>query len=274
MQQTLNMNWWQRSRMNGILRYQYITLRSVLRLTLIILLVSQALSLLMPFVFDMNYQFAGIYADISITLVVALICAQMTANKSTTFLLRFGTSRTAVWLGNLISLFLGMIALLLATLLLSMVSGATVQALESAFPDKYMFDASFYSSGTSTYSDMLTDALRDLPKLALYAIEWSSLFYLLGCCMRRNRALTLIVIIGVPMLFMILMMIPAVRNVAQVIDEGNQGKMMLEGAHWLKILTDVMKFVQTKWQYIKAGAALISLPLSYLCMRGTPQPDR
>ena len=32
MQQTLNMNWWQRSRMNGILRYQYITLRNVLRL--------------------------------------------------------------------------------------------------------------------------------------------------------------------------------------------------------------------------------------------------
>ena len=272
MQQTLNMNWWQRSRINGILRYQYITLRNVLRLTLLILLISQVLSLVMPLIFDISYRFAGIYADLGVTLVVALICAHMTANKSTTFLLRFGTSRTAVWLGNLLSLFVGMIALLLATLLLSMVTGAAVNALSNPYPGKFMFDFSYTSSEVRTYSSMLTDALRDVPRLALYAVEWSCLFYLLGCCMRRNRALTLIVVIGVPMLFMILMMIPAVQNVASIIEEGNQGKIMITGAHWLKVLTDVMEFVRTKWQYIQAGAALVSLPLSYRCMRGTPQP--
>ena len=272
MQQTLNPNWWQRSRMNGILRYQFFTLRNVLRITLLILLVSHMLSLIMPFIFDMTYQYAGIYADISVTLVVALICAHRSANKSTTFLLRFGTSRTAVWLGNLLSLFAGMIAMLLATLLLNMVTGAAVSALSDLYPSKFLFGFSYTSLEVRTYSSMLTDALRDVPKYALYAVEWSSLFYLLGCCMRRNRALTLIVVIGVPMLFMILMMIPAVQNVASIIEEGNQAKIMFTGAHWLKVLTDVMEFVRTKWQYIQAGAALVSLPLSYRCMRGTAQP--
>ena len=79
-------------------------------------------------------------------------------------------------------------------------------------------------------------------------------------------------IVGVPMLLMILTLIPAVRQAAQVVENANDRQMMLLGIQWMKYLADFIHFVEHEWPTIQLLAALASLPLSYLCMRNTPQP--
>ena len=44
------------------------------------------------------------------------------------------------------------------------------------------------------------------------------------------------------------------------------------GLQWMQWLTSAARFAVEQWPWIQLGAAIVSLPLSYLCMRGTPQP--
>lgn len=273
MQQTLETGYWQSARLNGVLRYHLKSLGRTVSLVLLILLGSQLLSLAFPLLTGEPYPFMGVYADPSVTLVVALVCGCVTAGKSTRFLLRFGTSRLSVWLGNVLALWVGMVALLLGTLLLSMVMGGLVLALTSAMPAQFAIRTLFsdlHASGL--YTRTLGEALTALPASLLYTLEWASLFYLFGCCLRRNRALTLTVIIGLPMLLLMLTLIPAVRQAASVVQNANDQQMMLLGVQWMKYLVDAVHFVENEWPTLQLLAAVASLPLSYLCMRGTQQP--
>ena len=273
MQQTLNAGWAQSARLNGVFRYHWKVLGKTVAWVLLILLASQILSLLMPLVFDIHFTYTGVYADLSITLIAALVCAIVAAQKSTRFLLRFGTSRLSVWMGNLLALFAGMTAVLIGTMLISILAGGVTLALANAMPRKYVFVQFFVElKGSALFSQSLTDAVRTLPSYILYTVEWCCLFYLLGCCLRRNRALTLTILIGVPMLLTILMLFPAVRQAAEVVRKADENQMLILGVQWTKVLVDIAHFVQNEWQTIQLGAAVVSLPLSYLCMRNTPQP--
>ena len=49
-------------------------------------------------------------------------------------------------------------------------------------------------------------------------------------------------------------------------------QMLLLGVQWMKYLSDIMHFVEREWPAIQLVSAVVSLPLSYLCMRGTLQP--
>ena len=273
MQQTLEPNWWQSARFGGVIRYHWKSLGRTVAWVLLILLVSQVLSFLTPLVFDTDYTYTGAYADLGITMVVALICAVVAAHRSTRFLLRFGTSRLSVWLGNQLSLWGGMIAFLIGTLLLSILMGGLTMAMANTMPNRYVFQEFFGGlKGSEMFAQSLQSALASLPSYILYVVEWTSLFYLFGCCLRRNRGLTIFVIVGVPMLLMILTLIPAVRQAAQVVQNADEQQMMILGVQWMKYAADALKFIRNEWQTIQFIAAAVSLPLSYLCMRETPQP--
>ncbi|MDD3921824.1 MAG: hypothetical protein PHO41_11720 [Eubacteriales bacterium] len=273
MQQTLNPSWWEKARMNGILRYHFKTLSRLVLWTLLIMLVSQTLSFLAPLIFNMDYAFSNLYPDLSITLIVSLIGGVIVAGRSTRFLTRFGTARLPIWLGNLLGLFAAMVALLLSTLLLSMLAGALVMLLGQSMPTRYVFQESVDQyQGAALYWQTVLIALEALPEYILYTLEWTSIFYLLGCCLRRNRGITLLVVIGGPLLLMSLTFIPAVRETVRVVENASDTQIMLMGAQWMRYVMDVLKFIDSQWLTIQLVAGLISLPLSYLCMRETPQP--
>ena len=273
MQQTLNPNWARNARLNGVFRYHGKVIGRALIWILLILLASQVISLLLPLVTHIQYTFSGIYADLSFTLIVSCVFSIIAAHQSTRFLLRFGTSRLSVWLGNVVSLCAGAIVFLLGTLLLSMMAGGLTLALANAMPRKYIFQVFFGElQGPTLYTQTLTRALAALPSYILYTAEWTCLFYLLGCCLRRNRGVTLAVIIGVPMLLAILMLVPAVRQATSIVENADERQMLILGVQWMKYLTDFVHFVETQWPIIQLVAAVVSLPLSYLCMRNTQQP--
>jgi hypothetical protein len=206
-------------------------------------------------------------------MIATLVCACVVAGRSTRFLLRFGTSRFSVWLGNLAGLWAGMIALLLGTLLLSILLGGLVYLLAAALPQRFAIKPLFTGvADAAIFSHTLRAALSSLPQAILTVVEWTSIFYLLGCCLRRQAGLTLAVVIGLPLLLMLLSLIPAIRQAADVVENANEQQMMLLGLQWMKVLMDILTFVKNQWPWIQLGGAVVSLPLSYLCMRGTAQP--
>ena len=111
-----------------------------------------------------------------------------------------------------------------------------------------------------------------MPQQLLWLLEWTSLFYLLACCLRRRRGLTLAVVLGVPFVCVMLMLMPFVRETAVILESGTETEILAMGLEWMQWLARVAQFVVEQWQWIQLGAAAVSLPLSYLCMRTTPQP--
>ncbi len=273
MQQTLDIGFWQSARIGGVLRYHLKSLGKTVLLILAILFGVQLLSLVFPMLTRTSYPYLGVYADQGVTIIVTLVCACVVAGRSTRFLLRFGTSRFSVWLGNLIGIWAGMIALLLGTLLLSILLGGLVHLLATALPQYFTIESLFADvTDRAIFSHTLSASLASLPQAILTVVEWGSIFYLLGCCLRRQTGLTLAVVIGLPMLFMLLTLIPAVQQTVDMMGHANEQQMMMQGVRWLKVLLDVASFIESQWPWIQLGGAAVSLPLSYLCMRGTPQP--
>lgn len=273
MQQTLDRSWWQNARMPGIFRYHWKALGKVVLWVWAILLASQLVALIFPLLTRTSYPYSGTAADIGTTLFLSLVCSLFTANKSTRFFLRFGTPRFSVWLGNLLSLFIGMIVFLVGTLLMNTLVSLLVVSLGQSMPDKF-HSIYYYAQNdiAGLFQQTLSASLASLPKYILYTVEWTCLFYLLACCMRRNRVLTLVVIIGVPTLLMILTLIPAVRQAVSAFESSNEQQMTLLGVQWMIYLRDFATFVEREWPTIQLIAAGVSLPLSYLCMRNTAQP--
>ena len=257
--------WVRESRLSGVLRYQYKTVGRLAVWALLIVLGVQVLSLLIPVFGGSVYNFDGIRANFELVFFASLIAGIVAAGRSSSFLLRFGTSRTSVWLGSLLGLLGGMVALLLATFLLNLLVGALQFPLSGLSPEKFTMTGDRF--GTE-----LSNGLKDLPNYLLYTLEWTAIFYLYGCVLRRFRVLTISLSIGGPLLLVILMLIPAVREAVRVVGGNDQGQMVLLGLQWLQFLQDIIRFVQKNWETLQMIAGVVSLPVSYLIMRGTKQP--
>ena len=273
MQPTLELNWWSSARFGGVMRYQRKSLGKTIRIVLLILTGAQLLSLLFPLITGHAYPYSGVFADVIVTMIVSLICASIAAHSGTRFLLRFGTSRLSVWLGNLVSLSIGMIVLLLGTFALSLLTGGLVLGLSAAIPARFSVNTLYTeTTAIALFQTTLRSSLTSLPANLLYTVEWVCLFYLLGTCMRRKTWLTLTVIIGLPMLIFTLTLVPAVRQAAEAVSHANDQQIMLLGIQWMKAVVDFFHFVEHEWPTIQLVSAIVSLPLSYLCMRDTQQP--
>lgn len=277
MQQTLNARPWseyplyQRSRLKGALRFHALKLGKIVLWVLGILLAAQVIGILLTLVGVMKECSAsGVAAEFGTEMTILLVFSCILAKSSTTFLTRFGTPRTSVWLSNLIALFISGAAFLLGSLVTSILTNYGILALSASNPAFTV--ANYTLSGGELVAASLSDALSGLPMLLLWTLEWSCLFYLLGCCLRRSKAITLTVCILLPLLVWVMMLLPVVRNAVELVENGNQTEIIMTGMQLLNWLSSVMQFVAKNWQWLQGLAALISLPLSWLCMRGTQQP--
>ena len=270
-------DWYKGARCPGIFRYHSRKQGKLLGWILLIMLGSRLLSLLMPLLFDdMQYMVSGgIAANIATPMFFVWVFSWIAAISSTRFLLRFGTPRGSVWLCNLISIFVSMIVLLLGTLMISiLISYLTLPLLQNnprftliwTFArQETVFDAAFLA-------ETFKQAIAALPGQILLIAEYVSISYLFGCCLRRSQGWTLAVIIGVPLAISLLTLIPAVHETMSVVVDGNRADMTLQAMRWMEWLNSAIKFVREEWPLIQGIAALVALPLSYLCMRGTKQP--
>lgn len=267
-------NWFVTSRFNGVMKYHSIQLGKIVLYMLLVLLISEVFSIAMTVMTDSSTYVLGASANITVTIMLGFALACSVAGKSTRFVLRFGTSRLATWLANVLSLVLWMIVLLLASFALSGITTVIKALLAGTMPAKFIV---VRDAGNATHVQHVLDSMwvftHDwLLKECLWAAEWTCIFYLFGCCLRRNKKLTLGLLVGVPLLAMFSTFIPAVQETLRSIGEMSEGEIMLQGLKIYQWISNALIWIGKHWKWIQLGAAGISLPLSYLCMRGTPQP--
>lgn len=263
---------WKRARLSGAFAYHSKWLGKLTLLVLLVIVLSQALSLGMAAAGIGDYQFNRIESNIGVVTGMMLVCACLAAGKRTQFLLRFGTPRWSVWLSNVVCLVVGMLAFLLLTLGVSALLGYVVLALENAGVPG-MLVRSYYAnglSGAALLTDSLQNAFKNLPGQLAYVAQWTCLCYLFGCCLRRHRAITLAVVLGVPAALFMLLLMPTVGEALSALE--SSAALSPAMFRFLLWVSDAVSFIDKQWPQIQLGLALASLPLSYLCMRGTPQP--
>lgn len=269
-----DMSWIKRSRFMGALRYHCLWLARAILLLLGLLLLSQVFSIVLALtgVGD-SFRMPGMGSDPGTTILLSLICGCAIAGKKTRFLIRFGTPRLSVWLSSVIALIVGMALYLVGTLAVSGLTGLLTLALSRLQPDRFFLSSyAFSEQGLALLGRTCQNALGELPKQLLFVAEFSCLFYLLGCCLRKNKGLTLAVVIGVPLALAILLLVPAVNDTINALESGSTGEMTVAALNFVSWLQRTVVFIDREWPTIQLLLALLSLPLSYLCMRSTAQP--
>lgn len=268
-----DLGWARRSRFVGALRYHGIWLGRAILFVLGLLLLSQVLSIALALAGVGEYHMPGVSGDLGTAMLLSLICGSVLAGRKTRFLVRFGTPRLSIWLSSVLALIVGMALFLIGTLAVNGLASLLTLALSGIRPDSLLlWSYSFREEGTALLNRTWLNALDSLPRQLLFTAEWTCLFYLLGCCLRKNKWLTLIVVIGVPLALTILLFVPAVDEALSVLEGGSTGEVTVAALQFVSWLQRVAGFIDREWPTIQLVAALLSLPLSYLCMRSTAQP--
>lgn len=266
--------WMKRSRFLGAMRYHRAWMGRLAGWGLLVLLMGNVVAIAVALAGAGDLSMEGVSADFSLTIALLLVCACLAAHSRTRFLLRFGAPRFPVWMSNILALFLSAAVFLLGTLLINLAAGGAVLFLSQALPERFSLISytEALPSGAALLGYTLNASLTRLPLQLLWLLEWTCLFYPLACCLRRRRGLTLAVVLGVPFACFMLTLMPFIRETTAALESGMDMQIMSMGFEWMQWLAKVARFVEEKWQWIQLGAATASLPLSYLCMRTTPQP--
>lgn len=267
-----NHNWFTLSRFGGCMRFHRVKKLKLAAGLALLMLVVQALELTMAYFGLTEYRLTAQMPDLPFALALVFCLAMRTAKQDTTFLLRFGTPRTSVWLSNVLSLFLCGVVYLLLSAVVNALTGAAAVALAPHCSD--IFVASRYQLSVGEYLlNLLTDMGEALPWYLLWLLEYTCIFYLLACCLRRWKAATIIVLVGVPALLFTLILLPTIQGVAEMLESGSEGELMVLFFRFMSWLEKVADFTVENWQWVQGAVAFVSLVLSYLVMRGTRQPD-
>lgn len=265
-----NKGWFRLSRFGGAMRYQYLRRRRLLVFLLVVMAAVQIVDLTLAFFGVLQTRVTPVTTDLSLALLLLLCCSFPVAKSETTFLLRFGTPRTAVWLSNIFSLFLTGAAYLVLSAVLN--AAFAVPGVLLAEAGKGVSMAVPMPLGEYLLTG-LGSLLRELPMQLLWMLEYAAIFYFVACCLRRWRVPTILVLVGVPALLFSMFLLPAFNEVGNILEGGGQNQLV---ALVLKLLTWLEKaadFIAKNWQTIQGVTAGVALVLSYLVMRGTRQPE-
>lgn len=275
MQQTIdNRSWWQSARCPGLLRYHVRTTGRDILIVLAAYIGVSIVSLIFPFIFGQRYVSNGISGSDGWAGIVQLVMAITVAGSRTRFALRFGTPRLSVWLCNMISLFALVLGFQLATKLINILIALAVCGLSGAYPALFSFAAYYQDglTGMALFNESLSELLKNIPMSALELLAWTGIFYLLGCCLRKHKLITLLIVIGIPALLMILMVVPAINQGVSAYQSGDQGVVMKMLLELYQLIVNVGRWVYDNYVLIEMLAGVACLPLSYLVMRTTKQP--
>ena len=262
--------WLKLSRFGGAMRYQWLRRRRLVVFLLVVMAAVQILDLAMAYLGMLETTVPPVQADFTVALLLIFCCSFPVAKSETTFLLRFGTPRTSVWLSSMLSLFLTGTAYLALSTLLNAVFAVPGVLLAQAGKNVTM--AVPAPLGEYLLNGLLS-TLHDLPMQLLWILEYAAIFYFVACCLRRWKVPTILVLVGVPALLFTTLLLPAINEATAMLESGGQNELvtlMLKFVSWMQ---KAAKFVGENWQTIQGVAGGVTLVLGYLVMRGTRQPE-
>lgn len=128
----------------------------------------------------------------------------------------------------------------------------------------------------TTFGEVAQMATRKALRSALSMIEWSGVWYLYICLLRRWKAATLLVTIGTPILLVMLLVMPMLTGWMDRIASMTEAEIMQA----MPLLYDlartaekIFKFLVEKWPAVRAALGVGCYALAYPVMRSTPQPN-
>lgn len=128
----------------------------------------------------------------------------------------------------------------------------------------------------TTFGEVAQMAVRKALRSALSMIEWSGVWYLYICLLRRWKAATLLVTIGTPILMVMLLVMPMLTGWMDRIASMSEAEIMQA----MPLLYDlartaekVITFLVEKWPAVRAAIGVGCYALAYPVMRSTPQPN-
>ncbi len=273
MQTTLERSgWFKASRMGGCIRYYVRIFTLILWISILVLGVTSVIGLaIMSGTGECTIE--GPSANFAFAILLAFVYSIWATNGGARFLTRFGTPRTSVWLSTIASVALFMAILLLCTLLLNTLLSGAVLLLSNVNPEEFRVVEYGNDALTSSevFSKGLSESLKALPMQLLWIVEWSCIFCFLGSCLRRNKWLTIGILVGAPMVLGITMLIPAVRETVAAL-RADQSQLFVVGIKWLGWISKVTEWITKNWQFVQGAAAIAALALSRIIMKNTPQP--
>lgn len=258
------------SRFGGAMRYQWLRRRRLVVFLLVVMAAVMVVDLALGYFGLTETTVARVQPDFTVALLLVFCCSFPVAKSETTFLLRFGTPRTSVWLSSLLSLFLtGTVYLALSTLLNAVfaVPGVLMAQAGKSVTMTLPVPLGEYLLGG------LQSTLKDLPMQLLWILEYAAIFYFVACCLRRWKVPTILVLVGVPALLFTVLLLPVINEASAMLESGGQNELvalMLKVVSWLQ---KAAKFVGENWQTLQGIAGGVAFVLGYLVMRGTRQPE-
>ncbi len=262
--------WFRLSRFGGAMRYHFLRKRRLVLFLVVVMAAVLAIDLVMACFGSGNGRVMPVSADLSVALLLILCCSFPAAKHESTFLMRFGTPRTSVWLSNILSLFLSAAVFLVLSILINALGGAVGLLLAKA--GKAILVADTLNVGEYLLTG-LQGAAAQLPMQLLWLAEYTAIFYFVACCLRRWRIPTILVLVGVPALLFTTLLVPVFNEVGAVLEGGGQNQLVALLLRFMTWLEKAAEFVAENWQTIQGVTAGIALVLGYWVMRGTKQPE-
>lgn len=209
--------------------------------------------------------------------VCALILMYRAANVDARFLITRLTPRPSVYAGVVLEIltFTALGVLLAAAVTLA--ETGLVAALSGLAPGRYsvsMWDLLGQARATAT-GEVAGFLVPYTGRFFLSTVEYCCFYYLYFCLLRRWKVQTLAVTIGVPVLMVVLVVVPAVNGFFDQIASMSEQELwqsMPVLMNLLRFMEEAVRFMIERWPVIRAVAAVACLALSYPVMAGTPQP--
>jgi hypothetical protein len=263
-------SWFKLSRFGGAMRYHFLRKRRLVLFLVLVMAAALAVDLGLAFFGTHTTRVMPVSADLPVSLLLVLCCSFPAAKHESTFLMRFGTPRTAVWLSNILSLFLSAAVFLVLSIAVNALGG--IVGLLLAKSGNGVLVTETFHIGEYLQSG-LQAAAADLPMQLLWLAEYTAIFYFLACCLRRWRIPTILVLVGVPALLFTTLLLPVFDEVGAVLEGGEQNQLVALLLRFMAWLEKAADFIAENWQTIQGVTAGVTLVLGYWVMRGTKQPE-
>lgn len=280
------------SRLGGVIRYfsqkTLITCATLAICALIATLISYAFILFSVSRGSAVFASPGMSFLFSCNGVVMIVLCVYAAFSETRYLAIAPTPRYVIYIGILWKIVLFAVISSAAAALHTMLDVLIAQGMNNAgiadiainvydfeLYDEIASGGSIVHAATS-FGEVAQMATRKALRSALSMIEWSGVWYLYICLLRRWKAPTLLVTIGTPILLVMLLVMPMLTGWMDRIASMSEAEIMQA----MPLLYDlartaekVITFLVEKWPAVRAVIGVGCYALAYPVMRSTPQPN-
>lgn len=220
-------------------------------------------------------------------IMVIMLCAQAAYGESRylaiTPMPRFSIFLGVLWkmvcfalLSSLVAcLYSGFEALLAQAITATGIANIRVAVREMDLISEMMSSTAVGAVATDAGS-VLMIALGRLPATVIRLVEYSGVWYLYLCLLRRWKMQTLLVTIGAPILLATMVLVPVINGWADAILSMSQNEMMQALPvlyDILNTLADIARWMIEEMALVEAITGALCWLIAYPVMRGTPQPS-